>query len=263
MMRFHQPRFGNIFYYPDEGRLRAVVEACIEDAITPRLAGVLRALIVPHGTHLECGLIAGHAYKMLYTTPQSWDRVTLLAPIIQPPINTQQDALLVEPVEGYPTPFDLAAIDQTALADLRAHNIAIQDALDNEPIIETQLPFLQLTMGDTPTLPLRVPAGYVAPPTLLAHAHALGLIVAAANLPQGHEQHALHALQNFDIAGLRGEHPIKLPGLLGKAKTLAPNSDLATLALALDLAQATGSTHLRILFAQDQFVAAALLELDH
>ena len=42
MLRFHQPRFGNIFYYPDEGRLRAVVEACIEDAITPRLAGILR-----------------------------------------------------------------------------------------------------------------------------------------------------------------------------------------------------------------------------
>jgi len=261
MLRFHQPRFGNIFYYPDEGRLRAVVEACIEDAITPRLTGILRALIVPHGTHLECGLIAGHAYKLLYTTPQSWDRVTLLAPIIQPPTTSQKNALLVEPVEGYPTPFDLASIDQTGLANLRAHNIAIEDALDDEPIIETQLPFMQLTMGGSPTLPLRVPAGYVAPPMLLAHAKELGLIVAAANLPQGDEQHTLHALQNLDTSGLRSEHAIKLPGLLGKSKTLTPNSDLATLTLALDLAKTAGGTHLRILFAQDQFVAAAIEEL--
>lgn len=259
MMRFHQPRFGNIFYYPDEGRLRAVVEACVEDAITPKLTGTLRALIVPHGTHLECGLIAGHAYKLLYTTPQSWDRVTLLAPVIQPSTHIPKDTLLIEPVEGYPTPFDLATIDQMGLADLRAHTVPIHDALDDEPIIETQLPFLQLTMGDTPTLPLRVPVGYVAPPALLAHANDLGLIVAAANLPQGEEQHTLHALQHFDIAGLRGERAIKLPGLLGKSKTLIANSDLATLALALDLAHATGGTHLRILFAQDQFVAAALI----
>ena len=251
-MTHHQPRFANIFYYADAGRLRAIVEACIEDAPTTRLSGTLRGLIVPHGTHLECGPIAGYAYKLLYVTAQHWERLTVLAPALQP---SDPSALLIEPAEGYATPLDIAQIDHAALQTLRHAGLALHESDDDEPIIETQLPFLQLALGNLPILPVRVPAGYTPPPALSTHVAHLGLIIAAANVPAPDHVFAQAALAKLDSAALRSEHAIKLPGLLGRSKTLAHTSDLATIALAVDLARAAGAAQAKLLFAAGDFTA--------
>ncbi len=58
-MLIRRPRYSNIFFYADEGRLRAIVTSAIEDATPAKISGRIHALIVPHGTHLECGPIAG------------------------------------------------------------------------------------------------------------------------------------------------------------------------------------------------------------
>ncbi|NJM41376.1 MAG: AmmeMemoRadiSam system protein B, partial [Anaerolineae bacterium] len=131
------------FWYADEGRLRAIVTSAIEDATPAKISGEIRALIVPHGTHLECGPIAGYAYKLLLTTTQSWDGVTLLAPQLREGGTTLQ----IDEADAYLTPLDAVQVDKALLARLRTSGVAIEGAADDEPIIESQLPLCKLRWG--------------------------------------------------------------------------------------------------------------------
>ncbi len=260
-----QPLYGNLFFYADEGRLRAIVESAIEDASPSHIRGHIHALIVPHGTHLECGPIAGYAYKLLLTSPQTWDAVTLLAPQISPPTAQDAGALLLDPAEIYLTPLDAAPVDRNLADQLRVAGVPIGDVPDTEPILESQLPFVQLVLGDVRVLPLRV-SGSLRPATsliLAKQAAQLGLIIAAGNLPQGQEQTVAHAIVNMDTRALAGETPAHshsgLAGLFQRAKPITSTPDLVTIALALTLAKARGATHVHQLFAAGQFAAFVAL----
>ena len=258
-----RPLYGNLFFYADEGRLRAIVESAIEDASPSHIRGHIHALIVPHGTHLECGPIAGYAYKLLLTSPQTWDAVTLLAPQIGPPTAQDAGALLLDPAQVYLTPLDAASVDRSLADQLRAAGVPIGDVPDTEPILESQLPFVQMVLGDVRVLPLRV-SGSLRPATSLTlskHAAQLGLIIAAGNLPQGQEQAVAHAIVNMDTQALKGESPLHEPGrgglagLFSRPKPITPTTDLATIALALSLAKARGATRVQQLFVAGQFGA--------
>ena len=251
-MLIRRPLYGNIFFYADEGRLRAIVTSAIEDATPAKVSGAIHALIVPHGTHLECGPIAGYAYKLLLTTQQSWDQVTLLAP----QISTTHSSLAVDEADAYLTPLDVVQTDKALLATLRAAGVVIEDAPDNEPIIESHLPFVQTTLGDVPMLPLRVPAN--CDDGLVGQAKSLGLIIAAGNLPEDNEKAVANAIINMDVAALRGQNSTSkrvLGGVFSRAKPIAPTADLSTIALALQLAQARGATQVKQLFVAGQFGA--------
>ena len=258
-----RPLYGNLFFYADEGRLRAIVQSAIEDASTSHIRGHIHALIVPHGTHLECGPIAGYAYKLLLTSPQTWDAVTLLAPQIKPPMIYESGALLLDPADVYLTPLDATQVDQNLAGQLRAAGVPIQDLPDTEPILESQLPFVQIVLGDVRVLPLRV-AEPLSNPTTLAltqQAAQLGLIIAAGNLPPGQEQAVAHAIGNMDTRALAGESAAQghsrsgLAGLFSRTKSITPTLDMATIALALMLAKAKGATRVQQLFAAGQFAA--------
>ena len=260
-MIVRRPRYGNLFFYEDEGRLRAIVESSIEDASPSHIRGHIHALIVPHGTHLECGPIAGYAYKLLLTSPQTWDAVTLLAPQLGAPTADESGALLLDPAEAYLTPLEAAPVNRGLVDQLRAAGVSIQDAPDVEPILESQLPFVQTVFGDVPVLPLRVPAAWTpaASFALAQHASQLGLIIAAGNLPEGQEQAVAHAITRMDTPALTGEASIHsrngLAGLFSRAKPITTTSDLTTIALALTLAKARGATHVQQLFVAGQFGA--------
>jgi AmmeMemoRadiSam system protein B len=262
-----RPLYGNLFFYADEGRLRAIVQSSIEDASPSHIRGHIHALIVPHGTHLECGPIAGYAYKLLLTSPQTWDAVTLLAPQLQPPASTIGGALLLDPAEVYLTPLDATQVDRGLADQLRADGIAIQDAPDTEPILESHLPFVQTALGDVRVLPLRVSGSLSAADSqaLARHAAQLGLIIAAGNLPEGQEQVVAHAIASMDIRALTGETAAHgqsrggLAGLFSRAKPITPTPDLATIALVLTLAKARGATQVHQLFAAGQFAAFVVM----
>jgi hypothetical protein len=264
-MRIRRPLYGNIFWYADEGRLRAIVTSAIEDATPAKISGEIRALIVPHGTHLKCGPIAGYAYKLLLTTTQSWDGVTLLAPQLREGGNTG-NTLQIDEAEAYLTPLDAVQVDRALLARLRTSGVAIEDAADDEPIIESQLPFVQTALGDVPVLPLRIPSSPSkgeAGRGLIDQESELGLIIAAGNLPEGNEKAVADAIVRMDVAALRGDLTPglsprgegRLRSLFTRAKPIAPNPDLTTIALALDLARGRGATHVKQLFVAGQFGA--------
>ena len=207
----------------------------------------------------------GYAYKLLLTTTQSWDGVTLLAPQLK----AGGTGLQVDEADAYLTPLDAVQTDKALLTRLREADVLIEDAPDEEPIIESQLPFVQTALGDVPILPLRIPFPFEgeAGRGLAAQAGALGLIIAAGNLPEGNEQVVANAIVNMDVAALRGDlspNPSpkregrKLSGLFSRTKFLnpiTPTPDLNTIALALQLARAHGATRVKQLFVAGQFGA--------
>jgi hypothetical protein len=249
MSRIRPPRFAGRYYFADPGRLRAAVESYIEDSTSIKAPGSLVGLIVPHAPHTECGPIAGFAYKMLLTTPLMWDVVTMLAASRTAPMTTP--ALACDPANAYDLPTEPMRVDRALTTALQADGVPIAAAPDDEPVIETHLPFVQVTLGDVPVLPLRVPQS--TPATQLDGAAArLGLVIAPANLPAGFEQPACDAIERLDAAFFVGDiapsKPRGLSGLFGSKSAKPPASpDAAALALALHVARANGATAGKVL----------------
>jgi hypothetical protein len=250
------PLFAGRYYFPDEGRLRAGVMSFIEDATVIRAAGDLVALIVPHGPLMDMGPIAGHAYKMLLTTPLRWDMTTLLAP-------TQHEAtqLLCDARDAYDTPMDALRIDRDAVNGLRAAGVAIADDEDDGPVIECHAPFVLSALGDVPALPLRVPLQCDVA-AIKAHTAQFGFVIAAANLPAGNESSACDAIARLDVDFFAGASQPKRRGFsslfAGKSVPLEKSADNAVFALALALAKSNCATRGAVLLHKGAYVAAAL-----
>lgn len=262
MMR--TPRFAGRHYFADAGRLRASVESFIEDSNPARTAGELCALIAPHGPHRESGPIAGFAYKLLLTTPIGWDVTTVLAPS-EHSAGSAPPAFLCDPSDAYDTPIDPMPIDRVLLETLKDADVPIALEPDDEAVIEDHLPFIQVALGDTPVLPLRLPSGFDGT-TLARCADQLGLIIAAANLPASHEQASCDAIARLDERLFAVGEPVARPkamsALLGRSAKqvmLTPSADAAVLALAIRLAQARGANRAQLLKREGRFAAFALL----
>lgn len=257
------PLFARRYYFPDAGRLRAAVIAFIEDAVVMRPAtgsgrtgGDLIGLIVPHGPLMEMGPIAGHAYKMLLISPHRWDVTTLLAPTQGDSVQPQCD-----PRDAYDTPIDPLRIDRDAVNGLRAAGVVIADDEDDEPVIECHAPFVLSALGDVPALPLRMPAKTDVA-ALKANATRLGFVIAAANLPAGHEAPACDAIARLDAGFFSGVAQSKKRGLTalfaGKSTPIEKSADNAVLALALALARVNGATHGAVLLRKGAYAACGL-----
>jgi hypothetical protein len=252
-----QPRFAGRYYFPDSGRLRASIESFIEDAPSARINGQLIALLAPHGSLHEYGAIAGFAYKMLLTTPLTWDMATLLVPTAQ-----AGDALLCDPSEAYDTLLEPMRIDHATVAAYRIAGVAIIEQTDDEPVVECHAPFIQVAIGDVPVLPLRVPMG-LGVAQLDAVADRPGVIIGVANLPEAYEQAASEAISRLDTQFFIGrgsvEKPTRMTALFGsKPIQLEPSPDAAVLALALHLAKARGATDAQLLKREGRRAAFAI-----
>ncbi len=254
------PRYAGRHYFADPGRLRASVESFVEDAAGVNVPGALCAVIVPRGTHPEFGPVAGYAYKLLLSVPLTSALTVLLAPANSAPNDI--GAVLCDPADAYATPLDLIGIAAPALDELNRVGVAVLRAPDDEPVIENHLPFIQVVMGDTQCLPLRIPPGAdLAAPGWDSAAAEFGLIIAMANLPQSHEQIACDAIERLDDRLFTGEAPaIRLKGLFGSGsrKPFAPSADAAVLALAIRLARAKGAQHGQLLARRGSQAAFAL-----
>jgi hypothetical protein len=259
--------FAGRYYFPDAGRLRASVESFIEDAAQMRpstlrqtqgsgQAGDLIALIVPHGPLMEMGPVAGHAYKMLLTTPLRWDVTTLLAPTMHP-----SPALQCDRRDAYDTPIDPLRIDHDAANALRAAGLPIEEDDDDEPVIECHAPFVLTALGDVPVMPLRAPANGELP-AVKTTAAGFGFVIAAANLPAGHEAAACDAIAQLNDAFFAGDAQPKKRSLSslfgGKSTSLETTADNCVLALALQLAKANGATQGWVLLRKGVYAACAL-----
>jgi len=243
------PRYAGRSYFADAGRLRASVEAFIEDAPQPALDGSLCALVVPCGAHGEIGLLAGHAYKLLLGLPASALPVLLLAPASA---HDGTAAILCDPSSAYATPLGQVPLDAALLAYIAQAGLPLVRQPDDKLDIEVHLPFLQVALGDEPIVPLWVSAGLdLAASVWQAIAAQVCMIIAITNLP---DAHARDALLRLDVRTLAQPRRWLFAG-----RAIGPTpAERAVLALAVRLASAKGANRAALLAGDGPRAALAI-----
>lgn len=236
------PLFAGRYYFADPGRLRVAVESFIEDAAQVRLPNAPVGLLVPHGSLMQLGLLIGAAYKQTLFFPAQ-GRVALIVPTA-----AQDKALLCDPRPAYRTPLGELPVDHVSIQHLHASGAPITLGEDIEPIVETQALFILSAFGETPILPLRVPAGLPSDVELRLPGDVLVIVAANAdgevNLAQALERVALpqspNALSRF-LRSRQGHSP-----------------EQSALRLGLSAMRALGARHGRILLRAGDYVSGAV-----
>ncbi|HCU04990.1 MAG TPA: AmmeMemoRadiSam system protein B, partial [Coxiellaceae bacterium] len=114
-----------------------------------------KALIVPHAGFVYSGSIAAAAYASLKPVKQKIKRVILLGPCHRYPLF----GLAVTAADFYATPLGKIPIDQASIKDiLQLPYVQVSEPAFNtqENSLETQLPFLQMTLDEFSIVPILI-----------------------------------------------------------------------------------------------------------
>lgn len=236
------PLFAGRYYFADAGRLRVAVESFIEDATQIRLPSAPIGLVVPHGPLVQLGGLIGAAYKqtMFFPTPA---RVALIVPTSE----QQGNSLLCDPRPAYRTPLGDLPVDHALVQQLRAADVPIVQREDGEPVVETQAMFILEALGETPILPLRVPAGFQLDQALCPPDDTL--VVVVANV--GRDAKAGRALETVSSSA-----ESRLTRWLSRStETLTP--DQAAFRLGLSVMRALGAQRGQVLACAGEFLVGA------
>lgn len=159
---FREPAVAGSFYPCHSGPLKQQVEGFIESARPSQPARMPRAIIAPHAGYIYSGAIAGSAYRSLLQGDSSTQRVVLLGPSHYcsfAGLALSHHAVFRTPLGDVPV--DTASIDRLqALPQVQF----LEAAHALEHCLETQLPFLQCTLGDVSIIPVVV--GSASPETV-------------------------------------------------------------------------------------------------
>lgn len=145
------PAVAGRFYPAEPKKLEAAVRAYLEAAPPPREPRPL-ALVAPHAAYAYSGAIAGSAYALLAADPYDIRRVVLIGPshLMAFP------GLALPECDAFATPLGEHAVDADGVAALQA----IPDVRrwdrphQDEHSLEVHLPFLDVTLGSVPVIPL-------------------------------------------------------------------------------------------------------------
>ena len=152
------------FYPARAGALRAMVarlldEAAQADAASPvdgRQVGNLvpRGALVPHAGYIYSGRVAASAYRHLVGLRGRFRRVVLIGPAHFVPLL----GVAVSTASGFATPLGDVPVDEEGrAAALDAPGVRADDAPhEPEHSLEVQLPFVLVTLGEIPIVPLVV-----------------------------------------------------------------------------------------------------------
>jgi MEMO1 family protein len=150
-----------LFYPADPAELRSGVSGLLANA-SPRAAAHSseafdaasppKALIAPHAGYVYSGAVAGAAYRLLAKARGKISRVLLLGPSHR----VAFAGMAATSARAYETPLGPVPIDQEWLN--RARDLPqfgfLDEAHEGEHCLETQLPFLQVVLGDFRLVPL-------------------------------------------------------------------------------------------------------------
>ncbi|MFY9657016.1 MAG: AmmeMemoRadiSam system protein B [Methylocystis sp.] len=155
-----------LFYPANASQLRSNVKALLEHAGSPRAvtfaqnaaeavaveASPPKALIVPHAGYVYSGPVAGAAYRLLAKARGQITRVVLLGPSHR----VAFAGMAATSASAYETPLGLVPIDQEWLSRARDLPLfrVLDEAHEGEHCLETQLPFLQVALGDFKLSPI-------------------------------------------------------------------------------------------------------------
>lgn len=131
------------WYDADPEVLARSVDAYLDDAQLPALAGEVMAVIAPHAGHVYSGPVAGYAFAAL--RGRSPNLVAVVGPMHQPYV----EPLITTAHDAYSTPLGNVPVDKDALHKL---DMILKSELgfglspvqrDPEHSLEIELPFLQ------------------------------------------------------------------------------------------------------------------------
>ena len=149
-MSVRRAAVAGMFYPDDPETLEADVRAHIDAADLPPIDMKLHMLIVPHAGYIYSGPTAGYAYRLLRV--RSFERIVVLGPSHFVPFT----GLVLPGVDAMESPLGEVSIDAAGRNEIAGDNI-VRDSAEahrREHSLEVQLPFLQLTAGGVPIVPL-------------------------------------------------------------------------------------------------------------
>lgn len=146
-----QPAVSGTFYPSDPAELKKMVEKFINSAEIPELKGDVRAIISPHAGYIYSGSVAGYAYKAV--KGGHFDAVI----VIGPSHRVDFDGSSVYAKGYFITPLGKLKIAEDIAKELISHDKSIsfnEEAHRLEHSVEVQLPFIQVSLGDIPIVPV-------------------------------------------------------------------------------------------------------------
>ncbi len=227
------------------------VDAFLDAADLPALAGRVVGLMAPHAGHRYSGAVAGYAFAAV----RGWQPplVAVIAPMHHP----HTAPLLTSGHEAYRTPLGNVAVDAGAVADLdaalRCQGLGLTPVRnDPEHALEIELPFLQRALaGDFRLLPVMVRAQDERTASALGTALAetlrgrQALLVASTDLSHYHPQALAERLDGAMLQAVAAFSPTALyeTVLAGRGEACG----LGALAAVMWAARALGATRAQVL----------------
>jgi AmmeMemoRadiSam system protein B len=153
MNRVRAPAVAGSFYPADPGRLRAMVEGFLGEAITPDQPPP-KAIIAPHAGYVYSGPIAGMAFAALGPELTQVRRVVVIGPAHFVAIR----GIAIPSCEAFRTPLGDVPLDRSALEAIEdLPSVRRADAPHApEHALEVELPFLQIVLDEFALVPLVV-----------------------------------------------------------------------------------------------------------
>jgi len=131
-------------------RARAANMAALPDGVNECDAATPKALIAPHAGYVYSGAVAAAAYRLLTEARGKVSRVILLGPSHRFAFS----GMAATSASAYETPLGVVPIDQQGLDQARDLLGLADEAHEGEHCLETQLPFLQVLLGDFELAPI-------------------------------------------------------------------------------------------------------------
>jgi len=213
------------FYAADPTALRSQVNGLLAEAGAARAAAYApkgseafavdgaspKALIAPHAGYVYSGAVAGAAYRLLAKARGQISRVILLGPSHR----VAFAGMATTSACAYGTPLGLVPIDQEWLTRTRElpHLGILDKAHEGEHCLETQLPFLQVVLGDFKLVPIicgRVGAEEVADLLEALWGGPETLLVVSSDLSHYLDYQACRALDEKTCAAIERLDPVAL-----------------------------------------------------
>ena len=139
-------------WYPgDFSVLKRDIAGYFEAVPELELKGEIVVLIVPHAGYVYSGQVAAYAYKLIYGI--KYEAVIIIGPSHRVAFR----GVSIYSRGGYETPLGVVPVDEILAQEMKNSSEIINDvpaAHLQEHSLEIQLPFLQVTLGNFPFVPL-------------------------------------------------------------------------------------------------------------